>query len=189
MSDTHDHIANLRTAFAEIKKNGAEMIIHCGDFVSPFMIEELSCAGLPVHGVFGNNDGDRVKIMYNAARCGVPVVMHSDIARLKIDGCRIAVTHFRETAEDLAASGLYDLVCFGHTHRYYKDMTEECLLLNPGEMMGKKEETGFCIFDTSSRRAIHIPLPTPHVYDREKDISNIGQKSTDIPIPAPCSLT
>lgn len=169
MSDTHDHIANLRAAFAEIRKYNAEAIIHCGDFVSPFMVEEIALLGLPVFGVFGNNDGDRVKLVKNAAECGISFVFHSDVARLELDGCRIAVTHFREMAEDLAASGLYDLVCFGHTHRFYEKRIGNCLLLNPGEMMGKKEEIGFCIFDTVSREFIRISLPTPHVYDRERE--------------------
>lgn len=166
MSDTHDHIANLRAAFEEIRRHGAEAIIHCGDFVSPFMVEEIASLGLPVFGVFGNNDGDRVKLVKNSSECGVPFVFHSDVARFELDGCRIAVTHFKETAEDIASSGLYDLVCFGHTHRFLEKQIEACLLLNPGEMMGKKEEIGFCIFDTSSRESVHISLPTPHVYDR-----------------------
>lgn len=168
MSDTHDHIANLRSAFTEIRKHGAEAIIHCGDFVSPFMVEELALLGLPVFCVFGNNDGDRVKLVKNASECGVPFIFHSDVARFELDRCRIAVTHFMETAEDLAASGLYDLVCFGHTHRFYEKKIGTCLLLNPGEMMGKKEEISFCIFDTVSIEAIRIPLPTPHVYDKER---------------------
>lgn len=168
MSDTHDHIANLRSAFAEIRMHGAEAVIHCGDFVSPFMVEEMAFLGLPVFGVFGNNDGDRVKLVKNASECGVPFVFHSDVARLELGGCRIAVTHFRETAEDIAASGLYDLVCFGHTHRFFEKQVGACLLLNPGEMMGKKEEIGFCIFDTCSRKMVHIPLPTSHVYDVER---------------------
>ncbi len=86
MSDTHDHIANLRSAFTEIRKHGAEAIIHCGDFVSPFMVEELASLGLPVYGVFGNNDGDRVKLVKNASECGVPFIFHSDVARFELDG-------------------------------------------------------------------------------------------------------
>lgn len=168
MSDTHDHIANLRTAFEEIRRHGAEAIIHCGDFVSPFMVEEMASFGLPVFGVFGNNDGDRVKLMKNASDCGVQFVFHSDVARIELGGLRIAVTHFMETAEDIAASGLYDLVCFGHTHRFLEKRIGVCLLLNPGEMMGKKEEIGFCIFDTCSGKSVHISLPSPHVYDRER---------------------
>ncbi|MCJ7773383.1 MAG: metallophosphoesterase family protein, partial [Desulfobacterales bacterium] len=59
MSDSHDNIWNLRKALDIIKQEAAVMIIHCGDFVAPFMLKELDLAGIPVHGVFGNNDGDQ----------------------------------------------------------------------------------------------------------------------------------
>jgi len=59
MSDSHDQIWNVRKALETIKKHEAEAIIHCGDFVAPFILKELNAAGLPVHGVFGNNDGNR----------------------------------------------------------------------------------------------------------------------------------
>ncbi|MDT9071488.1 metallophosphoesterase family protein, partial [Escherichia coli] len=53
-----DHIAHLRQAVATLKKLGAEAIIHCGDLISPFMLEELARFDGPVHLVFGNNAGD-----------------------------------------------------------------------------------------------------------------------------------
>ncbi len=48
MSDSHDNIWNLRKALTIIKKKGAGMIIHCGDFIAPFMLKELDEAGIPV---------------------------------------------------------------------------------------------------------------------------------------------
>jgi putative phosphoesterase len=59
MSDSHDNIWNLQKALGIVKEKGAGMIIHCGDFVAPFMLKELEETGVPVHGVFGNNDGDQ----------------------------------------------------------------------------------------------------------------------------------
>ena len=38
MSDTHDNIWNLEDALAIIKDEKADLIIHCGDFVAPFML-------------------------------------------------------------------------------------------------------------------------------------------------------
>ena len=38
MSDSHDNIWNLRKALAIIQKEGAGLIIHCGDFVAPFIM-------------------------------------------------------------------------------------------------------------------------------------------------------
>ena len=41
MSDSHDHIWNIRKALKIIESKGGEAIIHCGDFVAPFMLKEL----------------------------------------------------------------------------------------------------------------------------------------------------
>ncbi len=46
MSDSHDNIWNLQKALGIVKEKGAEMIIHCGDFVAPFMLKELEEAGM-----------------------------------------------------------------------------------------------------------------------------------------------
>jgi putative phosphoesterase len=62
ISDTHDNIKNLETAIAKINKSGAEILLHCGDLCSPFVIESLTLFNGPVHIVFGNNEGDRFTI-------------------------------------------------------------------------------------------------------------------------------
>ena len=59
MSDTHDNIWNLEDALAVIKVENAGIIIHCGDFIAPFMLKELDKANIPVYGVLGNNDGSQ----------------------------------------------------------------------------------------------------------------------------------
>ncbi len=46
MSDSHDNIWKLREALAVIERERAGMIIHCGDFVAPFMLKELNAAGI-----------------------------------------------------------------------------------------------------------------------------------------------
>ena len=41
MSDSHDNIWNLRKAVDIVKDSQAGLIIHCGDFIAPFMLKEL----------------------------------------------------------------------------------------------------------------------------------------------------
>ena len=40
MSDSHDNIWNLRKAVEIIKNSQAGLLIHCGDFIAPFMLKE-----------------------------------------------------------------------------------------------------------------------------------------------------
>lgn len=150
MSDTHDNIPNIRAAVSIIKDAGCEMILHCGDFVAPFMLTELEAAGIPVHGVFGNNDGDRYLMTKHSLTIHENITLHGDFARLDIDGRRIALMHDGTIADDLAAGGRYDIICYGHFHIYHQTQTNNTLVLNPGEMLGKDDTPGFCIVDTKT---------------------------------------
>ena len=59
LSDSHDNIPNLRMAVELCNKRGTGMIIHCGDLISPFMLDELAEFTGAVHLIYGNNAGDQ----------------------------------------------------------------------------------------------------------------------------------
>lgn len=150
MSDSHDHIWNLRKALAVISAEGCEKIIHCGDFVAPFMFKELEQAGITVYCVFGNNDGDKGLLTRFAQESLGRIFLYAIIGELTAEECRIAFTHEWPVAEGLASTGKYDLVCFGHSHQHVLKHIGNTLVLNPGEIMGKDGSPGFCIFDTDT---------------------------------------
>ncbi len=152
MSDTHDNIWNLDDALDIIRDEKAEIIIHCGDFVAPFMLKALDKAGIPVYGVLGNNDGSQYLLTKTALTITEHFTLFDLIGHVDADGYKICFTHQEEVAEGLAATGKYDLVCFGHSHQYKLETIGKTLFLNPGEVMGKNGEPGFCIVDTKSRK-------------------------------------
>jgi len=156
MSDSHDNIWNLRKALAVIRAEGCGRIIHCGDFVAPFMFKELEKVDIPVHCVFGNNDGDKALLTRFALQSNGLITLDSIVGELDIDGFKIAFTHEWTVAEGLAAGGKYDLVCFGHSHQHVVQQSGDTLVLNPGEIMGKDGEPGFCVVDTESRRVRRV---------------------------------
>jgi putative phosphoesterase len=158
MSDSHDNIWRLRKALEIITAARAEMIIHCGDFVAPFMLKALEKADIPVHGVFGNNDGDKYLLTQLSLSKANKINIYGIIGRIDVNRCMIAFTHFQEIAQGLAVQGDCDLVCFGHTHTFYKQRIGETILLNPGEIMGKDGDPGFCFFDTVRRTIERISL-------------------------------
>ncbi len=150
LSDSHDNIWKLEAAMAHLQ--AAEAVIHCGDLCSPFMLRAIG-EGLgqrPFHLVWGNNDGDRLLLARVAA--GLPnVMLHGDLAQIELDGLRVAVNHYPEIGRGLALSGLYDLVCCGHNHEAHEEWLGNCLLLNPGEVMGLKGRSTIALLDTSDR--------------------------------------
>ncbi|MDY6792953.1 MAG: YfcE family phosphodiesterase [Thermodesulfobacteriota bacterium] len=158
MSDSHDHIWNLQKALGFIKERDAGMIIHCGDFVAPFMLKELEGAGVPVHGVFGNNDGDQYLLTKFSLTVFSHITLHGIIGQVDIDEFTIGFTHQGMVAEGLAAGGKYQMVCFGHSHEYLLKNIGQTILLNPGEIMGKEGSPGFCLVNTKTKKVERVEL-------------------------------
>ncbi|MBE9551421.1 MAG: YfcE family phosphodiesterase [Proteobacteria bacterium] len=158
MSDTHDHIWNVRKALLVIKERGAKAIIHCGDYVAPFMLKELDQAQIPVHGVFGNNDGDQYLLTKLSLTEFSNITLYGLTGELNLSGFVVAFTHYRVVADGLAASGRFDLVCFGHSHKASLERAAKTDLLNPGDVMGKDGSPGFYLVDTSARKYEQICL-------------------------------
>lgn len=149
LSDIHDHIDNLREALERASEEGAEALLFCGDLCSPFMVDELSAFGGPVHAVFGNNDGDGFRIS-RAADAHDGFRLWGEYAEpdpSELGGVRAAVHHFPEVAKGVAEGGRYDLVCCGHTHEYREARYGGTLLVNPGEVMGRFGEVTLAVYD------------------------------------------
>jgi putative phosphoesterase len=157
MSDSHDNVWKLRQAFPLLKT--ADAVLHCGDLSAPFMIRELGehLPGIPIHLVWGNNDGDRYLIS-QVAQSYPDVHLHGELAELELDGLSVAVNHYPRIAQALAHSKLYDLVCYGHDHKAHESWIGECLLLNPGELMGLKAASSFAFVDSERRTVEMITL-------------------------------
>ena len=158
MSDSHDHINNMVYALKICKEENVEHILHCGDFVAPFILHELNKARIPVDGVFGNNDGD----IYTMTKLSLTelknITLHNFLADLELDGCHIAMTHTPIVGMPLLQTGKFDLTCWGHTHFFEEYHINGCIGINPGDIMGKDCAPGFCLFDTLSKEFEHIIL-------------------------------
>ena len=152
MSDTHDHIWNVRKALRLIQERDVEAIIHCGDFIAPFVLKELDQAQIPVHGVFGNNDGDQYLLTKLSMTELSNITLYGLMGELELGDFKVAFTHYRAVADGLAATGQFDLVCFGHSHEAFIEKVGKTDLLNPGEVMGKDGSPGFYLVDTSTRK-------------------------------------
>jgi len=157
LSDSHDNLWKLDAAAEHITL--ADVIIHCGDICSPFMVRRLGqlSAGRPVHIVWGNNDGDTY-LLGQVASAYSNVELHGALAQLEVGGLKVAVNHYPEIARGLAKCGDYGLVCYGHDHILHQERVGECLLLNPGELMGMKGRSTLAMVETADRRVVWIDL-------------------------------
>lgn len=157
VSDIHDHLHNLQPAIAFLAAN-TDLLICCGDLCSPFVMDQLQKYPGPVHIVFGNNDADLFRI---TRKSNERAQVHGELLELNLDGFRIGVNHYDNIANGLARSGLYDLVCYGHNHRFRLEQQGATISLNPGAIMGAAFGPGgweripptFATFNTTTRDA------------------------------------
>jgi putative phosphoesterase len=135
LSDSHDHIWNVRRALAALDECAA--LLFCGDLCSPFVIPLLAegFAERPIHIVFGNNDGDLYRISQNAAKHD-HVQLHGELFADELGGRRIGANHYPELAQGLADSGRFDLVFYGHDHRLALERRGKTVVVNPGTLLG-----------------------------------------------------
>ena len=159
-SDIHDNVWKLAAALHAIE--AADELICCGDLCSPFIVHQMARGFQgPIHIVFGNNDGDLFRITANTQKYD-HVQVHGEIMRRELDGKRIACNHYDTIGRSLAASGEFDMVCFGHNHVYEVARIGKTLAINPGPIMGAKfapdaspvdVASTFVIYDTHSDTA------------------------------------
>lgn len=161
MSDSHDHIPNLRAAVRFCSAYGVSSLIHCGDLISPFMLPELAAFGGAVHLVYGNNAGDQHLI---SQACGVrfpSITLHGHVGAMEAGGRKIAFHHYPDVARALACQGNFDVVCCGHNHVYRTETIGSTLLVNPGELLGKDDQPGFCVLDCTALTVERVEVGAP----------------------------
>lgn len=159
LSDIHDQLDNLQQAIAVFNERQVAAVIFCGDFCSPIPSRALG-AGFngDIHCVFGNGDGDRFQIANIAQNQYPNLKLHGEYAELDFEGVKVAVTHYPFYASALARTGDYQAVFSGHTHESHEVRMEDCLWVNPGEILGWKGEPSCVIYDTEADTAERVIL-------------------------------
>ncbi len=128
ISDTHDNIDRIKQAVSIFNDEGVSLVIHAGDYTSPFSLipyEELRAEFV---GIYGNNDGD--KVLLNSRSNGR---IHPQPHKFTYEGRKFVVIHEHFIADDLAASGNFDIVIYGHTHKARVEKINGTMIINPGE--------------------------------------------------------
>ncbi|MDD5288051.1 MAG: YfcE family phosphodiesterase [Dehalococcoidales bacterium] len=128
LADTH--VRTLRelpqTVTQAIKE--AEWVVHCGDYTSLTVVEELQSTARNFVGVYGNSDPEEVRRRLPAETV------------IELEGRRIAVTHpywggppDRLEEKLIARFPSADVILFGHTHDSCNMKLNDVQLFNPGQ--------------------------------------------------------
>ncbi len=160
IADTHDNVKNTEKV-VEILNNKIkpDLVIHLGDFCSPFIIDILGRIKAEVEAVFGNNDGDIENLMTKAGTYKnfyfQPTFGYGEI---RVEGRKIFFNHFPDLAKDKAKSGEFDLVLYAHTHKKGVEKVGKTLLVNPGEIGGIFHPPSFAVYSPKENKVKFIDL-------------------------------
>jgi putative phosphoesterase len=136
LSDTHDCLPLIDEAIKQLNEINVELVLHAGDYISPFVTEHFMQLKAPMIGVFGNNDGDRTLLKKKFAELGADI--RGRYAFVLVDGLRIAMLHGDETElmRSLLELESHDVIVSGHTHVPKTYRRGRTLVINPGEACG-----------------------------------------------------
>lgn len=133
ISDTHDDHQNVLKAIEVLKQKKVEYVLHAGDIVSPFTAKAFADVnGAKFIAVFGNNEGEKLFVKQTIDSFGGQI--HEYAYKGELGGRKIFMTHVPTSIEEIAQSGKYDLVIYGHTHKRDIRNVSDTLVINPGEV-------------------------------------------------------
>jgi putative phosphoesterase len=160
MADTHDCLPLIRAAVKEMNDQDVRLVLHAGDFVAPFVMQELHHLEAPLIGVYGNNDGDH-ELLKKRMTEKKGFEIRGSFATTSLQGRVIALTHGHEPdlVNALIDGSAFDLVVHGHSHHREIRQKGKTLIVNPGEVCGYLTETPtIALYETDTGKAEFIEL-------------------------------
>ena len=175
-SDVHDNLVRWLEAVETLKSEKIKIGICCGDIGElqtletvaqslktlylalgnlDYKIKDKIDSGLPtsprLHWTGRRNDKEEVKDSIGLFPENVRAT--PDFGEVELRGRKIAFAHNHYLGRQLAKSGKYDVVFYGHTHTPWEEKIGNTVLLNPGEISGQFGRASFAIYDLKKMKA------------------------------------
>ncbi|MCW4009001.1 MAG: metallophosphoesterase [Candidatus Bathyarchaeota archaeon] len=155
IADTHDNLPLVEKAVRRLNSENVKLVLHAGDYTSPFTIPKFKALNCNLVGVFGNNDGDHEFLKKRFSE-NQNCTIHGTFAQVDAEGFKIALIHGHETEllNALVNYGGFDAVISGHTHLSINKTKDKTLVINPGEACGYLYgKPTLALLDTQKRKA------------------------------------
>jgi putative phosphoesterase len=161
MADSHDRVPAIRELLERMIERGVGMVLHAGDYCSPFSLGPFLELNVPFAGVHGRNDGDREGLKAFAAK-GVGMELYESPHSLEVGGRRILLVHDLGEVADRSLES-HEVIVHGFTHKQeIRELEGGAIIVNPGEACGWLYGTpGAAILDLGSRQVEFISLTEP----------------------------
>jgi len=115
MSDSHDNMPLIAKAVALFNSEKVDLVLHAVTSSLPSPTSNSGSWTPRCVAVFGNNDGDKPYLLKRFADIGE---IRDDLRELELDSRKIVLMHQPKFLEALGAASDYDLVVYGHTHKW-----------------------------------------------------------------------
>jgi len=160
ISDTHDNLSMIKKAVNRLNKENVDLVLHAGDYVSPFVIPKFKTLKAKLTGVFGNNDGDH-ELLKKRFRENKNLEIRGTFAKITVEGMKITLLHGEneELLNALIESDGFEVVVHGHGHHSSIRKKGNTLIINPGEVCGYLSgKSTLALLDTDKKEAKIIEL-------------------------------
>ena len=160
ISDIHNNEVNLEKVLNYCAREKISTIICCGDLASRETLNFMNdiFAGT-IYYCFGNMDNEQLRDV-NFTRKYRNTFIFKEFGEAEFDGNpvkpavhgarKIAFIHFPREAKELAETGKYDFVFYGHTHKPWVEKINNCTMLNPGNVTGDFYPPSFAVWNTDN---------------------------------------
>jgi len=137
VSDSHDNLTQIDKAVQLLNNKKVGLVLHAGDYTSPFTIAHFKKLNCNFIGVFGNNDGDHpllIKRFQETNNC----IIRGQFTQISVENYRIGLLHGDEIEllNTLIDSCYFNAVIHGHSHNSGIEQKGKTLVINPGELCG-----------------------------------------------------
>jgi putative phosphoesterase len=159
ISDTHDNVSKIVEVIHRLNELEIDLVLHAGDYISPFTAKPYSELNAKMIGVYGNNCAEKEKLREVYAAVGKEIV--GDFAEVEAGGKSIALLHGHDTVllRSIIEHGSYDVVVHGHDHKAKVDKSNTTFVVNPGEVCGYVTgRSSFAVLETGALEAKIIDI-------------------------------
>ena len=160
IADTHDRLPAIAELVKQLQAGGASMVLHAGDYCSPFSLAPIENAQMSLLGVFGRNDGDPQGLV-TRAQSALGIELFESPHSLEVGGRRVLLVHDIGDVNERSVLA-HEVVVHGNTHQQELKHRGETLIVNPGEgcgwLFGKPSAA---LLDLDARRVEFLTLSGP----------------------------
>lgn len=133
MSDSHDHLTNIKKLVTIFNEQKVDIAFHLGDYNSEFIIKELGNLNCPFIGLLGENDGDVYSLL---KACSDNMEIFKNQHEIRLNDKNFLLIRDPKYLNIIVSSEQYNFIIFGQDHKLSISKNANVHIINPGEVCG-----------------------------------------------------